>query len=126
MRRKNPNLSRFGAGSQLGVLGGWCTDDSGAVSAHRGDAQDQQHTATARNTVHSQPSTKKLKASTAGFSAGLPSQNAIDAPTLAPRLREPTATGAVQQVHIMVGMDSSPPAERAGAAVGGERLGTVA
>jgi len=28
---------------------------------------------------------------------------------LAPRLRSPTATGAVQQVHIMVGIDSRPP-----------------
>src|SRR5699024_487797 len=46
--------------------------------------------------------------STAGFNRGLPIQYARLAAGVTPRWRSPTATGAVQQVHIMLGSATVP------------------
>ncbi|MNZ83219.1 hypothetical protein D3C78_1019410 [compost metagenome] len=45
----------------------------------------------------------------AGFSTGLPIQNASAAPTETFCRRMPAATGAAQQLHIMPGNANSPP-----------------
>ncbi len=51
-----------------------------------------------------------MKTSVAGLRTELPNQNAIAEPAVALRARRPTTTGAAQQVHIMVGTPSKPPA----------------
>jgi len=51
-----------------------------------------------------------MKTSVAGLRSELPSQNAIEPPAEALRARRPTTTGAAQQVHIMLGTASMPPA----------------
>ncbi len=51
-----------------------------------------------------------MNTSVAGFSTVLPSQNATAPPGEAWRARRPATTGAAQQVHIMPGSDSRPPA----------------
>ena len=50
-----------------------------------------------------------MKINVAGFSIGLPIQNAKLAPTDAFFLRKPTATGAAQHVHIIPGSADRPP-----------------
>jgi hypothetical protein len=51
-----------------------------------------------------------MKTSVAGLRSELLSQNAIAPPAEALRARRPTTTGAAQQVHIMLGSASTPPA----------------
>ena len=51
-----------------------------------------------------------MKIRVAGFSTVFPSQKAMAAPGAACARRSPTTTGAAQQVHIMPGSATSPPA----------------
>lgn len=51
-----------------------------------------------------------MNTSVAGFNTVLPSQNAIAGPGAAWCRRMPTTTGAAQQVHIIPGIASKPPA----------------
>jgi hypothetical protein len=62
-----------------------------------------------RMTPHCQGATRNKNTRTAGLSSGFPSQYPTAAGTGTSALRIDTTTGAVQQEHIMVGIDTSPP-----------------
>src|SRR5690625_258834 len=62
-----------------------------------------------RVTTYCHGNTRARNTSTAGFRSGFPTQYANAAPLDTPDRRKPAATGAAQQVHIMLGIDKVAP-----------------